>query len=514
MLQTFEKNKITVDYTVQYWDKVTKWHSSALQLAAENGHLQIVMHLTSCGAEKNLAKDVTGTSPLYRAASNGHQKIVEFLLVKSPMPYNSIADIDQKAHNGKTPLSIAAEYGHEAVVTLLLDRGSAVINYPDQEGRTPLHAAASNGHIMLIKQLIEKGKADEYIKDKGGHTYLELLPSDKKLSFFAESENPSKEKLQKDDHLLWFLIIQMDPPLPSPSTADNSQLQKLFALLMEKIKFLVSAYPELASAKDANGRIAVDIASKPMRKIIESVVFFCGQYCIQPGPPIHKSATAVVVFAEDFKVDDEYAAAAAGAHMAGDGTSSLNLAMFENALTVLSNQGFGKAKLLLDNAKAAELLLDNANNPSRLSTHFRQCDKNNDGMVSINEFVEYCENILGRSLKMAIKFMRNKDQFLREIDARNMEGKSLDVNYVVGISRIYYYQKTQDNPSGVNLKLPTAFRREEVECCDEVILDSPSEVECVNGAAGFSRFYAIVMEVRKDKDTNPTPYQIHPIYCV
>ena len=291
---------IAVDYTVQYWDKVTKWHSSALQLAAENGHLQIVMHLTSCGAEKNLAKDVTGTSPLYRAASNGHQKIVEFLLDKSPMPYNSIADIDQKAHNGKTPLSIAAEYGHEAVVTLLLDRGSAVIDHRDQEGRTPLHAAASNGHIMLIKQLIEKGKADEYIKDKGGHTYLELLPSDKKLSFFAESENPSKEKLQKDDHLLWFLIIQMDPPLPS-SSSDNSRLQKLFASLMEKIKILVSAYPELASAKDANGRAAVDVASKPMKSIMQSVLLWHGRYRITEPRPDHTSATCFV-----FKAVDEH----------------------------------------------------------------------------------------------------------------------------------------------------------------------------------------------------------------
>ena len=495
---------VAVDHTVQYWDNGLKWHCSALQLAAENGHLQIVEHLVLCGADKNLAKDVTGTSPLYRAASNGHQKIVEYLL-------NAGAVMDQTAVNGKTPLSIAAEKGREEVVTLLLtgktplsiaaecsqessvtllpDRRSKAINQPDQEGRTPLHAAASNGHISLIKLLIETGGADEYIKDKGGHTYLELLPSDKKLSFFAESENPSIDKLQKDDHLLWFLIIQMDPPLPSTtSSSADHRLFELFDKLTTKTKDLVVAYPQLASAKDANGRIAVDVASKSMRKMIESVVFFCGQYDIQPGPPVHKSATAVVVFAEDFKVDDEYEAAAHEA--AGGGESWLNLATFEKALTALSKKGFGKA---------TELLLDNANDTSRLAlaTHFRQCDKNNDGMVTTDEFVEYCETMLGRSLKMAIKFMRNKDQFLREIDARKIEDKSLDVNFVVGISRIYYFRKTVNNPSGVNLKLPSEFKREEVEHCDEVILDPSTDAESSNSrGSDFSRFYAIVMEVK------------------
>ena len=90
-----------------------------------------------------------------------------------------------------------------------------------------------------------------------------------------------------------------------------------------------------------------------------------------------------------------------------------------------------------------------------------------------------------------------------------MKKKSLDVKYVVGISRIYYYRKAEGNPSGVNLKLPLDFQREEVECCDEVILDSPSEVEWGNSASEFSRFYAIVMEVRMDMDTISLLLNIH-----
>ena len=118
-------------------------------------------------------------------------------------------------------------------------------------------------------------------------------------------------------------------------------------------------------------------------------------------------------------------------------------------------------------------------------------------MVSTDEFVEYCEIMLGRSLKVAIKFMCNKDQFLREIDARNIGKTSLDENFVVGISRIYYYSKTYDNPLGMNLKSPSEFQREDVALCDEVIPDQPIKAVKNNGGSDFTRFYAIIMEVRR-----------------
>ena len=335
-----------------------------------------------------------------------------------------------------------------------------------------MHLAAKGGKLDIFIALFNHG-ADITIKNKEGKTCFDLLKATKdkpdKLTVLTKIEM-NLSNLEAHNYFLWFVVVQ------EVGTSDAN----LFAKLSAKVNTLVSSHSTLPGAKDADGRAAKDVASKPMRKVIESALFFCGQYEIHHGPAVHRSATSIVVFAEDFKVDDEYEAAAKEA--AGKGESSLKPETFEKALAVLSKQGFGKA---------TELLLDKANDKNR----FKQCDKDDDGVVTTNEFVKYCETMLGRSVTMAIKFMRNKDQFLREIDARKVDDESLDENFVVGISHIYYYKKTEDNPSGVNLKLPLEFKREEVEHCDEVILDPSTKAERGNGVSEFSRFYAIIMEV-------------------
>ena len=62
---------------------------------------------------------------------------------------------------------------------------------------------------------------------------------------------------------------------------------------------LVSAYPALATAKDANGRVAVDVASMAMKHIMQSALHWHGRY--RDTEPLHNSATCFV-----FKAVDEY----------------------------------------------------------------------------------------------------------------------------------------------------------------------------------------------------------------
>jgi ankyrin repeat protein len=96
------------------------------------------------------------------AAGSGNEAIVTLLL------NTGTAHVDFKNKNGQTPLLMAAENGHEAIVRLLLDTGMAEINIKSKDGRTPLLLAAENGHNPIVKQLLDIGTADSELKDLQG----------------------------------------------------------------------------------------------------------------------------------------------------------------------------------------------------------------------------------------------------------------------------------------------------------------------------------------------------------
>ena len=279
---------------------------------------------------------------------------------------------------------------------------------PQNDGGTAMHQAAILGQCGAFVTILNYG-ADYTIKNKQGKTCFDAIRSaNDKLTILSKFEL-DLSLLEKHNYFLWFAVVQED------GTTDAD----LFAKLLIKVEALVSNHPSLATAKDANNRAAVDVASKPMRKVIESAIFFCGQYSIHHGPPVHMSATAVVVFADDFRVNDVYEKAfqeVVGATKGG----TIDQAAFGKALAALSLQGFGGAAELLAAAVAKD---------GGLTDHFKHCDKDNDGMLEKDEFVEYCGNMMGRSRRVAIKFMKNEDQYLRELSMR----KNLEPQYVVDL---------------------------------------------------------------------------------
>ena len=98
----------------------------------------------------------------------------------------------------------------------------------------------------------------------------------------------------------------------------------------------------------------------------------------------------------------------------------MDVKAFGEALDKLSSQGFGGAAELLAVVKGVE---------NGLVGYFNHCDKDNDGSIVLEEFVEYCGNMMGRSRRVAIKFMKNEDQYLRELSMR----KNLEPQYVVDL---------------------------------------------------------------------------------
>ena len=84
------------------------------QLAAQNGHLEVVQFLVESGAKKDQGRTDDGSTPLFIAAENGHLEVVRFLV-------ESGANTDQcRTSDGAMPLVIALQQGHLEVVQFLV----------------------------------------------------------------------------------------------------------------------------------------------------------------------------------------------------------------------------------------------------------------------------------------------------------------------------------------------------------------------------------------------------------
>ncbi|KAL3938522.1 MAG: hypothetical protein SGBAC_006589 [Bacillariaceae sp.] len=164
----------------------------------------------------------------------------------------------------------------------------------------------------------------------------------------------------------------------------------------------------LANAKDLDGRLALKFAKVHIRSVFEERLLFLGRYDLAAGPPIHKSATCIVVKAEDTKMSQYYDAEFEKYSRGGENPDELSREQFQEAL-----------KDLLVVSNDSEIVQD----------YVARVDIDNDGSISRSEFVQFCLQEFGRTI--VLKFMRREDQYLREIRGRNE--KKLDKRYVVGI---------------------------------------------------------------------------------
>ena len=244
-----------------------------INIAAENGHLEVLQVLAANGANffNVNCLGTNGETATYKACKAGHAVVVEFLAKRG-------ADVNKANSQGKQPIDIAAEKRHVEVLQVLIALGA----YFDKL----LLMFASQKNLGVVVALLNAG-ADISIKNSDGKTCLDHFSAKEKLQILTMIQL-DQSLVKAHNCALWFVIVKED------GTSDA----ELFAKLISNVRAL--QLPSLATAKDANNRAALDVASKPMRKEIESAIFFCGHYDIHHGPPVHMSATAVVVFADDY----------------------------------------------------------------------------------------------------------------------------------------------------------------------------------------------------------------------
>jgi ankyrin repeat protein len=134
---------------------VTRYNGrTALQAAAERGHMHLVSRLLELGADVNAPPSPTaGYTALQAAAGGGYTAIVKLMIQHG-------ADINGASakYKGYTALQGACLGGHIEIVDLLLREGADVHALGGTYGDgMALHAAAEKGRIDVIRRLLEAG---------------------------------------------------------------------------------------------------------------------------------------------------------------------------------------------------------------------------------------------------------------------------------------------------------------------------------------------------------------------
>ena len=142
----------------------TEKGSTALTLASQNGHYQVVELLLKEHADVNQQRQ-DGVAALMLASKNGHYQVVELLLKEH-------ADVNHQRQDGVTALMLASQDGHYQVVELLL-KEHADVNHQRQDGVTALMLASQDGHYQVVELLL-KEHADVNHQRQDGVTALML----------------------------------------------------------------------------------------------------------------------------------------------------------------------------------------------------------------------------------------------------------------------------------------------------------------------------------------------------
>jgi ankyrin repeat protein len=115
-----------------------------LQLAAEQGRMEIVEYLVEAGADVNAATDPASgeVTPLRAAIDNQDYLMARYLIEHG-------ADVNHANEQGWRPIMTAARVGNREIIQLLLDNG-ATLDVRTTDGSTPIRIASNYGWTDIV----------------------------------------------------------------------------------------------------------------------------------------------------------------------------------------------------------------------------------------------------------------------------------------------------------------------------------------------------------------------------
>lgn len=259
---------------------------NSFHLAADNGHVNVMITLLSVTSSLLSMTDHDGNTPLHHACANGYLPVVTFLCneVKHPLAVRN--------KQGESPLHLATKCCHFEVVKFLVDEkgydptmkdsviGSTslhlaaksgcldLVQYFASEkgcnfecktsyqkkgktkhvvsGRTPLHYASYGGHCHVVTYLIEEQLCNPCCTDDQGYTPLHLACQEghsEVVRYLLSMKDAELHHITNEDGLT---------PIHAASMSGNLEIMKL----------LIDQNEGDPSIIDSNGRTALHYAAR------------------------------------------------------------------------------------------------------------------------------------------------------------------------------------------------------------------------------------------------------------
>ncbi|KAF0698591.1 hypothetical protein As57867_010781, partial [Aphanomyces stellatus] len=420
-LQAFEMAKIIFDHSVESKLWPSKSFDDLLHTTLRHGHAEMMAY----GLDHS---DVQWSTDklLYRACRMGRARIVELLIQRG-------LDVNTCETNTETPLLVASRKGFLHIVQLILQAPSFnSLNHATDTHKTALMVACLEGKTDVALALLALPDINVTMKSTSGDTAMRaslqkrlfqvvealiargaefdvLFGTDPlllRVASFLRVETATAMLLRdlpvqvdangrlgpRDDHTYsWNIFLDSSTPV-----AATTRLQAVATIvtLAQFDNCRDDLVRDLALAQDKNGRSVLQTTDAATRKYFNDQLFFCGRYEIHDGPPIHVSSTAVVVHAIDHGLFKQLFD-----HHAVDGS--------------LPKAGFDACALTLGQKSTSRSTKEGI-----VVSDFDLYDKNKSGTLAEVEFLHYCDQVFGSQLRVAMKFMRNEDEYKREIDMR------------------------------------------------------------------------------------------------
>ena len=135
--------------------------STVLHLACQEGHVAIVLYLTSPPKCDISAKTSNGSTALHLACKSRSLPILKRLVEECHM------DLIIRDYNGMAPVHVACEAGSSSLVKYIIELSSLSLDITDSFGRTPLLIAAFSKNLPIIRYLNSKNCNISILDDKG-----------------------------------------------------------------------------------------------------------------------------------------------------------------------------------------------------------------------------------------------------------------------------------------------------------------------------------------------------------
>ena len=135
--------------------------STLLHTACQEGHVAIVLYLTSLPQCDVSAKTSNGSTVLHLSCKSRSLPILKHLVEEHQL------DLTIKDYNGMAPVHVACEEGSLSIVKYIIDHSPLSLDMTDSFGRTPLLIAAFSKNLPIIRYLNSKNCNISILDDKG-----------------------------------------------------------------------------------------------------------------------------------------------------------------------------------------------------------------------------------------------------------------------------------------------------------------------------------------------------------